>query len=122
MSGSERPTIFKFILNLKKDESIARSNIIKCLAGLAPPPREPKYVKRDAAIKQSIKNYIAAKEAEEEAKKAMENDDADEENDDDNIDLEEDGDSQQSGWKQTQDWSKTPEMILITSISHNSRL
>lgn len=46
MSGSEWPTIFNFIQNLKKDESIARFNTIKCLAGLPPPSRGPKYVER----------------------------------------------------------------------------
>lgn len=141
MNGVKRPTIFKFIDHLKKDESLARAKIIVCLAGTKPTKRDQKYANHDAALKQSVINYIndekTAKEAAEKAAKeaaekaAKEAAEADEEiytddeitDDEKTDDLEVEDDSEQAGWRQARDdWSKSPAMTLLAAVSHNTRL
>lgn len=104
MTGVQRPHIFKFIENLKKDEDISRAKINSCNTGLPSSPKVKKYRDRDFAIKNSIEEYLRVK--------AKETDDQDEDEEEED-EVEED---------QHKKWLESPEMVLLNAMASNSRL
>lgn len=148
MNGMQRPTIFLFIDNYKKDESIARGKIINCLANKEPPKKSNKQIAIDLALKRSVQNYLeteraakeaaekaaieAAEKAEEEAADQTDDDTEEEDSDnDENDDIDNEAidvpniGHEQNGWAvaraKRNDWLKTPAMVLLSAVSHHLR-
>lgn len=104
MTGVQRPSVFKFIDSLKKDEDIARVKINSCVTGLPAPPQLRKYKDRTTAIKNSVNEYVT--------KIAEKKDDSDDENDDNDIRAN----------VEREKWLKGPEMVLLAAIATHSKL
>lgn len=117
MTGAKRPTIFKFVEGLLKDEAIARAKMISCDAGQKPKPQKACDAERDAAIKNSVQKYVKSKEAFEklaaEAKQRKDDDSDDSEMDD--PEEEQSNQWSRSHTEQTQ-WKKSPAMMLLSAI------
>lgn len=136
MTGASRPTVFRFLDSLKKDESITRAKIIDCSAGKLPLKQKRKDADRDAAVKNAVSIYVDRMAAE--AKKAEEKAEAEEEDDEmngeagaDNSDkmIEGEPEASQAGgnqWSrestQREQWLETPTMELLSAFAHNDRL
>lgn len=129
MTGVKRPTIFRFLDLYKKDESLARSNIIKCLAAKKAPSQKKKDADRDAYLKNAVLNYQndvkkaaeAAAAAEEAARKAAE-DDVSDSDDDMNAQAGAVGNQWTRDENSRDNWKKSPAMVLLSAVAHNTRL
>lgn len=129
MTGQKRPTIFKFLKGLKKDEDIARAKIIDCNAGKEPKPQKRCAAEQKEAIKNSVLKYLDKREeaAKLAAKKAAAAAallaDGDSESDD-----EMDGGQKQSPnqWARSitdrTEWLKSPAMMLLNAIASNTTI
>lgn len=118
MAGMKRPSIFRFVEILKKDEAIARASIINCLSGHSPPPPKKKFAQRDEAMKRSVHNYLKAEKANKEAvEQVTDNGNVSVDSSDDEI--EENQCSQ--GKSSHQIWQKTPTMVLLSAFAQNTR-
>lgn len=125
MTGAKRPTIFKFLKGLKKDEDIARGKIIDCNAEKQPKPQKRRNAERDEAVKSAVLKYLekrdaAAKTAAEKA--AAELEDEDDADSDDDMDEDEQPNSPNQ-WSRSKtdrsEWLKTPVMMLLNAIASN---
>lgn len=125
MSGANRPTAFKFIDGLKKDEVISRAKMIKCNSGEEPAPQKRRDADRIAAIKKSVLTYIERKETE--AKNSTENssENDDEVEEDEDIDMGEQQQLSSNQWSRSKseltEWKKSPEMLLLSAIANNNQ-
>lgn len=90
-----------------------------CLAGGKPDAKKPKYVKRDAALKQSVLNYVEAAKKAAEAPVVIDVDSADEA---DEQEQEQAGNQWVRTEEERKNWHNTPEMVLLSAIAHNSSI
>lgn len=118
MTGIKRPTIFRFIDELKKDEDISRLKIISCQAGRSPPAKKPKVIQRNRALKNAVLQYQERIEAEKvkQTEQANKTDDSD---DEDDIQEEDNGIQELRGNSEREDWLKGPEFVLLKAVAHN---
>lgn len=126
MTGAKRPTIFKFLAGLKKDEDIARAKIIDCNAGKQPKPQKRCNAEQQEATKNAVVKYLEKRDAKIAAEKAaaeIENEDGTDSDDD------MDGAQQQSStqqWSRSKtdrsEWLKSPEMMLLNAIAANTTI
>lgn len=121
MTGVKRPSIFRFVDELKKDEDISRSKIILCQAGEAPPPQKPKVIQRNSALKKAVLNYQEQVEAEK-LKQAEEANKTDESDDEDMNHGEKNANTWQRNDNPHDKWLNSPEYVLLKAVAHNSRL
>lgn len=124
MNGVKRPTIYRFIDNLKKDQAIARAKIIDCLACKPPPSPKKKYVERDASLKLAVENYIKAQSAMQKAtEEAQTHDEVDSDDSDDENDAQRhQGSSTSEADSPKQLWLKSPAKQLLSAVAFNIRL
>lgn len=109
MNGVNKPTIWRFIDAVKKDEDITRTKMISCKSELPAAPQKRKDAEIDAAIKNIVLTYVKEAEAGNEKDSGDEEDAAG-------------GGEEGSGTKSSRDkWLKTPEMILLSAIANISR-
>lgn len=109
MTGVNKPDIFKFIENLKKDEDLSRIKMHSCNTGLPAAPKAKVYRDRDNAIKNCIEDYL------EKTNKADEQDEEKEE------EKEEEEEMDQSE-KQRKKWLDSPEFALLNAMASIGRL
>lgn len=115
MSGMKRPTFYKFVDNLKKDESIARCKIIDCLAGKSPDPPKKHIVQRDAALKRVINSYI---ESDKKAKEAAIPNETFSSDDEEMTDQP----PKKSPESDVQMFRKSATMTLLAAVAQNTRI
>lgn len=125
MTGAKRPTIFKFLKGLKKDEDIARAKIIDCNAQKQPKPQKRCNAERDEAIKRAVLKYLEKRDevAKIAAEKAA---DASEVEEDSDEDMDEEQPQSSTQWSRSKtdrsEWLKTPAMMLLNAIASNSSI
>lgn len=113
MNKVTKPTIWRFIDALKKDEDITRTKMISCKSELPAPPQK----RKDAEIEAAIKNIVLTYVKETESGNGM--DLVDEEDETNESAAPE---SEGSEMKSSRDeWLKTPEMTLLSAIANISR-
>lgn len=123
MNGVKRPTIYRFIDALKKDEDIARAKIVSRQSEHAAAPQKKKAAEQNDAIKNAVLTYVKKAELAKEM-----DDDSDEDEDEDEAEAEsiEDAGDATNQWSRSKSsrekWLKTPEMVLLLAIANNSRL
>lgn len=99
--------------------------MIKCLAAKKAPSQKKKDADRDAYLKNAVLNYQndvkrvaeAAAAAEEAARKAAEDSD-----DDMNAEAGAVGNQWTRDENSSENWKKSPAMVLLTAVAHNTRL
>lgn len=120
MNAVKRPTIFKFIEHVLKDEAIARVKMNSCQKGYPAAPQAPKYRQRNAARKTALKTYLDAM-----SDKGDDLTDEDSGKEDGATD-EATGDPETNEWVRTTDkrknWLKTPAMQLLKAVADSTRL
>lgn len=122
MTGIKRPSIFRFVDELKKDEDISRSKMILCQAGENPPPQKPKVIQRNNALKTAVINYQQQIEAEK-RKQTEEANKTDDSDDEEMIqENQETGKTWQRNTGSREDWLQSPESVLLKAVAHNVRL
>lgn len=111
-TGCQRPVFYKFIDALKTDENISRGKMVECEAGHDPPPKKPKYIKRDRAIKTSILAYLKARVQNDVQPEANVN----------SSDDEEEGEKDENAIlvERKNQWQKSPAFTLLKAIAHNT--
>lgn len=114
MNGVNKPTIWRFIDALKKDEDITRTKIISCNSELPAPPQKRKDAEINAAIKNIVLTYVKKTEADNENNSGDE-----EEENESNEDAAAGGEETKSSRDK---WLKTPEMTLLSAIANISRI
>ena len=55
--SSYHPTFWKFLDNIKREESLTRVQILHCFGGHAPPPQRRRYVDSSARILRIVDDY-----------------------------------------------------------------
>lgn len=112
MTGIQRPTIFKFIDNLLKDEDLMRKKIISCMTGLPAPPPVAKNRQQNEAIKTVLQRYLKdmAKKADEE-----EDEEVYEEHDEGEEDRGHEVDDRTK-------WNKSPAKTVLEAVTAHSRM
>lgn len=116
MNGVQRPAIFRFIDNIKKDEDLARKKMVAFVAGDDPAPRKRKYIERDAALKNAVLKYKQQIEAE------KDEDSEETDGEDESLEVEENGGQWLRTKNKSEDWLKSPEMELLTAVAHKVHL
>lgn len=116
MNGVKRPTIYRFIDAIQKDEDIARAKIISRQSEYKATPQKKKVAERNDAMKNAVLSYVKNAELAKEM---------DDDSDEDDESTEEPGDATNQ-WSRSDSsrdkWLKTPEMVLLLAIANNSRL
>lgn len=108
MTGSKRPTIFKFLDLIKKDYNLQQVKIAKCEAGIYPPKGKKKYENRAKTIKRLVQNYQNTINAEGSA--------------DDSLESSSETDEPATRTRSQQTGEITPVMKLLAGITHHMRL
>lgn len=118
MNGVTRPTIYRFIDNLKKDQALARAKIFNCLACKPSETPQKIYDDRDASLKTAVERYNHDIE---QARKAAEaHADSDSDSDDENNAQGNEGSTVDVDPKQL--WLQSPAKKLLSTVAHNIRL
>lgn len=129
MTGAKRPTIYRFIDGVKKDEAIARAKMIGCEKGDAPPPQRRRDAQRNSAIKNAVTTYLERKKEEAKQKAADNEEEEEEEEKEGEVEEEEKSNDERSPENQwcrstgeREKWLQSPEKRLLASIAQNSSM
>lgn len=108
INGAKKPTIYKAIEAMTKDEKIFSVLMDSSQKNYPAPPLKRKDLDRNTAIKNAIRTYINQVTAETD-KTVSSDEEMDQWND-------------EAAALQQTEWQKTPEMMLLTAIANCSRL
>lgn len=120
MNGIKRPTIFRFVDNLKKDESIARGKIISCLAAKPAPPQKKADAIHDASVKLTVGKFAESMNAIQKAAEEVQQ--MDEIDSDDETGNECNATATVPTESPREIWLKSPAIQLLAAIAHYSGL
>lgn len=105
MGGTGHPTIFKFIEQIKKEQSLSEGKMAKCEANVPAATSKKKYADRDAAILKAVGQFL-------DKIKQLNDDEGTSSEDEDELTQRDRASQRRSN----------PAMILINTIAHNTRL
>lgn len=112
MAGKHQ-TIFKFIDQIRKEQSLSAGKIAKCEANASPPRSKKKYVERNAAILKAVESFTMKMEQNENIFTDDDSDDPNSDEEDDNIRSQRQLDFERRN---------NPFLALLNSIALNTRL
>lgn len=117
MNGVNKPTIWRFIDALKKDEDISRTKMISCKSELPAAPQKRKDAEINTAIKDIVQTYVKATEVDE---GTLDSGQEEEENELSEAALAAGEEGDEAKVKRDK-WLKSPEMTLLSAIANISR-
>lgn len=108
VNGVQKTNVFKLIEAMKKDEGTARVKMDSCQKGYPAPPLKRKDAEKHDATKNAIASCV---------KQIAVNSEKD-----GSEDEEENETTNSQTYNSRNDWLKSPEMVLLSAIAHNSRI